>query len=584
MEKNIKFKNSKPIIVASIIIIFAVTSYTITSIIMKKNINNNVCVVEFDTAGGTIVESQSIRCGSKIVKPQDPMKEGFEFINWYNNIEIFNFDKPLNDNIVLTAKWQAKDGVETIKVHFDTDGGTIINDYEVLLGGTITTPINPTKDGYDFEYWMLNNEKFDFKTKIDNEITLVAKWKKSAKKENNSKTTNDKKTNTNNSESKDYIVKKASCECWGGFASTANDIKLTIRDIWNYNYLWNIPYEYAGNDKCKFKYKSSNENVISIDEYGNTMPKGAGVAYLSKCINDIQTGEEIACVTGKITIDDQPVKEIVCNGQQQRTLTHPANDIWIQYTIKPGDFIDKNITASVDDSSIIEITKKIQQEADYAIYSIKTLKPGTTKVRLTASNGVSGYCEFVVESAPYIPPQLSSVSISQKEALLYEGENTTLTFSLNPSEASATDYWHNWETSNSSVATVDSNGKIVAKSVGTADITINFGGAIKDTCHVTVTKKPFSASGNIAYTIITTSQGTYSGVKAEVNASGGAGNYRYTIVLYKEGQKVAERSNSSVNNTVAYTGNGTYTAEYTVTDAEGNTYSGTLGPTVISVQ
>lgn len=40
----------------------------------------------------------------------------------------------------------------------------------------ITKPTEPVKEGYEFNGWMLDNELFDFTSKVSKDITLVANW------------------------------------------------------------------------------------------------------------------------------------------------------------------------------------------------------------------------------------------------------------------------------------------------------------------------------------------------------------------------------------------------------------------------
>ncbi len=67
---------------------------------------------------------------------------------------------------------------QLFRVTFDTDGGTNVNYVLVEEGNAIKEPDAPTKDGYVFSGWYLNNNKYDFKTLIDKNITLKAKWEK----------------------------------------------------------------------------------------------------------------------------------------------------------------------------------------------------------------------------------------------------------------------------------------------------------------------------------------------------------------------------------------------------------------------
>ncbi|WP_052122929.1 Ig-like domain-containing protein, partial [Bifidobacterium cuniculi] len=68
---------------------------------------------------------------------------------------------------------------------------------------------------------------------------------------------------------------------------------------------------------------------------------------------------------------------------------------------------------------------------------------------------------------------VSSVTISGGNVSLTEGETKALTATVSP--ANATDRAVSWKSSNTSVATVDSNGKVTAKAKGTATITATAG-------------------------------------------------------------------------------------------------------------
>lgn len=61
-------------------------------------------------------------------------------------------------------------------ITFNSDGGTAINNKKVKENGSVIKPADPVKEGYTFDGWYLNDEKFDFNTKITSNITLTAKW------------------------------------------------------------------------------------------------------------------------------------------------------------------------------------------------------------------------------------------------------------------------------------------------------------------------------------------------------------------------------------------------------------------------
>lgn len=135
--------------------------------------------ISFDTLGGEALEQLQIFEGEIVSEIPVPSKEGYTFIGWYYQNQEFDFTKPISQDIILVAKWE-KNTTSVMStsyvVSFDTDGGSSINSQTIKEGGLVLMPQNPTKEGFAFDGWYYNNEEFDFKTKITNNITLVAKW------------------------------------------------------------------------------------------------------------------------------------------------------------------------------------------------------------------------------------------------------------------------------------------------------------------------------------------------------------------------------------------------------------------------
>ncbi|MBO7582758.1 MAG: InlB B-repeat-containing protein [Treponema sp.] len=93
--------------------------------------------VEFDSMGGSAVDSQIVVKGQKITLPQDPTKpenetEGFVFANWYTSTDggntlsesPFDFNTPIKANLTLYAKWNSlsQDGKIPLTLEFINSG------------------------------------------------------------------------------------------------------------------------------------------------------------------------------------------------------------------------------------------------------------------------------------------------------------------------------------------------------------------------------------------------------------------------------------------------------------------------------
>lgn len=63
-------------------------------------------------------------------------------------------------------------------VSFNSNGGSSVQSQNIAYNGKAIKPTNPTKSGYTFKEWQLNNKTFDFNTPITSNITLVALWVK----------------------------------------------------------------------------------------------------------------------------------------------------------------------------------------------------------------------------------------------------------------------------------------------------------------------------------------------------------------------------------------------------------------------
>ncbi len=67
--------------------------------------------VSFNTDGGGEIESQQVEEGCKAVKPQNPQKpstktEEYVFLGWYLGNTPFDFETPIVEDIILTAKYK----------------------------------------------------------------------------------------------------------------------------------------------------------------------------------------------------------------------------------------------------------------------------------------------------------------------------------------------------------------------------------------------------------------------------------------------------------------------------------------------
>ena len=138
---------------------------------------NNGFKVTFNSNGGSEVPLY-VSTDGKVVEPNEPTKEGFIFAGWYEDANLtdeFLFDsETVNADTTLFAKRESG-----VVVTFDSMGGSTVNSQELISGEKVLEPTNPTKDGYKFGGWYLDNQfenEYDFDLTATESFTLYAKW------------------------------------------------------------------------------------------------------------------------------------------------------------------------------------------------------------------------------------------------------------------------------------------------------------------------------------------------------------------------------------------------------------------------
>lgn len=137
---------------------------TLTLIVLLSSCGKT-CYVTFQS-NGELYDFIEVQSGKKVTKPTDPTKAYHNFIGWYNEEELFDFDKKIKENITLNAKFEA---IQYTYTFIDADG-TIIKQETADMYSTIEAPKNPKKPGYKFTGW---DKEFIYLTE---DITIQATY------------------------------------------------------------------------------------------------------------------------------------------------------------------------------------------------------------------------------------------------------------------------------------------------------------------------------------------------------------------------------------------------------------------------
>ena len=118
-------------------------------------------VTFYNYAGGTVINTQTVKKGQAAVAPAEPTRTGYTFNSWDKS-----FDN-ITEDTVVNGTWD----IIKLTVTFTDGQGNILKTQEVNYGGSATAPANPTRTEYNFNGW---DKSF---TNVTTNLTVNAKWK-----------------------------------------------------------------------------------------------------------------------------------------------------------------------------------------------------------------------------------------------------------------------------------------------------------------------------------------------------------------------------------------------------------------------
>jgi uncharacterized repeat protein (TIGR02543 family) len=125
---------------------------------------------------GSAVDPISGLPGAAITAPEPPTKEGHVFAGWFSDFNLtipYQFTQIPSSNITIYAKWT----LETYRLSFELEDGTVISSSMVDLGSLIIFPDNPVSDNFVFAGWVPNIDvPFTLTHMLATDLTFVADW------------------------------------------------------------------------------------------------------------------------------------------------------------------------------------------------------------------------------------------------------------------------------------------------------------------------------------------------------------------------------------------------------------------------
>ena len=149
-----------------------------------------VYTVNFETNGGSAVDSQQVEEGGYAVQPEDPEKADYIFDGWYKEAELetdFIFEnEAITSDTTIYAGWLSASDTDTSTATFywnyegAPDNG-VYETKEFATGGKLRKPADPSRDGYSFGGWYMDaecSEAFVNNSEYTGDQSIYAKWLK----------------------------------------------------------------------------------------------------------------------------------------------------------------------------------------------------------------------------------------------------------------------------------------------------------------------------------------------------------------------------------------------------------------------
>lgn len=210
-------------------------------------------------------------------------------------------------------------------------------------------------------------------------------------------------------------------------------------------------------------WKSSNENVVIVNEYGDVTGVGGGTAVVSA------TSASGFVATCKITVV-VPDTKIAFSKSSMTMPIGVTSSLSVVFT--PSNTTNKTLVWKSSNEDVAVVSDK---------GVVTAVSAGTTIVTATSASGNTTSCIVNVKSTPIYD---NSISLDKENATLEVAETMTLTVSFDP--VNVTDQTIVWTSSDESIATVSETGIVTAVSAGTVEIIAMSTIGNTATCNVTV--------------------------------------------------------------------------------------------------
>ncbi len=312
-------------------------------------------------------------------------------------------------------------------------------------------------------------------------------------------------------------------------------------------------------------WSSDDEDVATVDN-GKVTAVAEGTATITVAATD---GSGISA-TCNITVTKKTIYVTEVTVSETTLSLEAGQSAKLSATVAPDDATNKSVIWSSNDKTVATVDSE---------GNVTAHKAGTATITVTPAvgSGKSASCKVTVTPKVVM---VSEITFDMVSMTLEEGDSSTIAAEVAPS--TATNKELEWTSSDTSVATVDEDGKVTAIKAGKTTITATAkdGSGVKAECAVTVEKKVVKATKvTISKTVLSLKEGE----KATLTAVVTPDNATSKSVNWTSSDKSVATVDASGNITAIKAGTVTITA--TAADGSGKSASCkiTVKPAVVTV-
>ncbi len=382
-------KNKKKIAIA----VIAVIAILIIILLLIKVCSVKEYKITFDSNGGSEVSSAIVKENNKIPKPADPAKDGYIFVGWYYNDELFDFETPVKQDMILKAEWEEEGNAEIEGVELNATELSLAPDATAILEAKIL----PENARHTKLIWTSSDE---------NIVTVDENGNIQAVNEGEA-------TITVTTEDGGYTatctitVTKNNIEVTGVTISGANEVKVgsTIK------LTAKVMPEDATNKQVTWS--SSNRNIATVDNNGNVRGIKEGKVTITVTTVDgrktstytvnvkANTNTQQNSSTNQNTQPNQsqtqpnqepsniPVTEVNLTGASE---VNVRSSITLTASIQPSNATNKNLTWSSSNPSVASVNNGV----------VTGISEGETIITVTTADGGYSATHKVTVNSVYV--------------------------------------------------------------------------------------------------------------------------------------------------------------------------------------